>query len=135
MKGFVLGILGFAVLPFFLVTGLGSPAQAGSVFQCTGGYGDLIVAFTSAGYRLRGTIKENSSDQVGVQRECNGELRKQSSAYSYFNADKECPADYLRVDNALLTSGEGGIVLVNTSGGDTHDYSGYVYRVFKCTQK
>ena len=56
----------------------------------------------------------------------------------YIYLDKksdECWADYIRLYKSLATTGTGYISLTKTTGGDTHDDSGYQYVSLSCEAK
>jgi hypothetical protein len=69
---------------------------------------------------------------------CYGERRKEGNQKmfvkrAYFDvASDRCWANYIRVEKTLFTKGLGKIDLTRTSGGDTHDNSGYQYATLNC---
>lgn len=116
-------------------------ASASSVyarsFDCKGVYDDNKG--TSATLEMNGkTISVDGTAVAGdgftADISCVGTKsdRKDAKYNVYTTNERKCSVSYVKISNDLYESGSGFMVLARTSGGDTHDSSGYAYRWYHC---
>ncbi len=103
--------------------------------------GSVTVDCTGTTCSVNGRLSDNEVSPESISlNECRYEQRAVKNpaiaakqAFVYFDGKSQgCWADYIKVYKSLETSGRGYISLVATSGGDTHDSSGYQYIGLYC---
>jgi hypothetical protein len=110
-----------------------SALAAPVTYSCGGNYGtkgEITVTLNGSTLTVKGGFRDETGDSVDV--DCTAKLNSRHSAqWQYFDAtNRTCAFDMARVEKGI--GAEGSVSLVIKGGGDTHDYSGYVYRNFFC---
>ena len=107
-------------------------------FHCEGHFdtkGQLKIEVAEDGLMATGTFVDKSNNKVDF--ECVGQpgISKKDKLYFKTEKNEKCPADYFRVPATIEDDDESDIAFVNTTAGDTHDWSGYVYQYFHCAHE
>jgi hypothetical protein len=132
------------VMTLVLGTAFGVSAQAAE-YKCHGVKGTkgemtltlgkkFATASVSGSYQ---TDENDPSKKDAVDCDSTGLKRRDVKKFSYFDFKKspKCPADYIRLATDFATENEGLMALVDRSGGDRHDWSGFAYTYYYCGDK
>ncbi len=129
--------LAFGALGFFSV-GVHAATTHYSCNGVKGTRGSVTLSLNSRTIKVSGSYRSADTEyKVSTGVDCQATHGKDVKQFSYYNTtakDSACPADYVRVPVTFASQGEGLLALVDTNGGDDHDWSGYAYQYFYCSQ-
>jgi hypothetical protein len=125
----------FGLIAFALTLSFAAHAKT---YTCTGVYDDnkgteVVLKLTAKGYSVYGTAV--AGEGFTAQVNCSGkfsETRGKYDVYTTVRDAKVCPISYVKIMTDVSEKGSGMLALARSSGGDTHDSSGYAYRFYHC---
>lgn len=124
----------YLVATFFI--GSSAFAHGTSPLNCQGHFdtkGELAIIMAEEGVRVSGTYMDKSERLVKFECVSKPGVAKKDKVYFRTTKNERCPVDYVRVPNTFGEADLTVIALVNTTSGDTHDWSGYDYQYFHCS--
>jgi hypothetical protein len=116
-------------------------AQAATNLDCKGidgTKGSLTMRLTKRGITVTGyyIVEGDIAKPVTCKSSTKKDAKHKGETFRYFETTKKgsCPADAVKLWPSFVEDQEGKIALVD-KGGDTHDWSGYEYQYFNCTDE
>lgn len=114
---------------------LSAPVFA-ATYDCEGSLdtkGKVTITVTAKKFTIEGSYTNDNGRTVEI--DCVAKAKdhpRAAEGYDYYDAVGKCEADFFAVDANMAENEKGYLKIVNTSGGDTHDSSGYMYAHFRC---
>jgi hypothetical protein len=130
MKKFSMMVLGLALTA--------SASASAATYTCTGTQdtqGGVRVFMNNSGMAIFGTYVDSDTKKP-VRVQCESHTGKVRGQFLYAQTQKSvtCPIDYVRIPSYINDPKGGIIAIVDRTGADNHDYSGYAYQYFYCKQ-